>query len=116
MLSYEDVTNWGLTGVIARSTGLRRDLRLNKKDVYSSYNHIYFRGFCGVNGDTYDRYLIRMLEMGESLSIVNFVTTKLLNNHSKTYNYINNAHSNIFFTRRDKAYSSMEDLIKHFIH
>ena len=78
VLSFRDVENWSLSGVLARSTGLKRDLRLNKKDSYSSYNHFFFKSFCGINGDTYDRYLIRMLEMGESLNIINFIITKLL--------------------------------------
>lgn len=116
VLSYEDSINFGLTGVLARSVGLKRDLRLNKKDVYSNYNHVYFRGFCGINGDTYDRYLIRMLEMGESLNIVNTVATKLLKNYSKNYNYIENNYTNIFFSGKTKEYTSMEDLIQHFIH
>ena len=114
-LSYEDVKNWSLTGVLARSAGIKRDLRLNKKDVYSSYNHIFFRGFCGINGDTYDRYLIRMLEMGESLNIVNFVTNKLINLNIKNYNYIENTYTKILLNNI-KPYSSMEDLIEHFIH
>lgn len=115
VITYDDSVNWGLTGVLARSTGLRRDLRLNKKDVYSNYNHVYFRSFCGVNGDTYDRYLIRMLEMGESLSISNFIVTKLLSNFTDSYNYIENTYTDIFFSNTTKNYSSMEDLIKHFI-
>lgn len=116
VISYENTVSWGLSGVLARSSGLKKDLRLNKKDVYSNYNHIYFRSFCGINGDCYDRYLIRMLEMGESLNIINFITTKLLKNSKLNYNFIENTYSDIFFSNNNKTYSSMEDLIKHFIH
>lgn len=116
VLSYEDVINWGLTGVLARSTGLKRDLRLNKKDVYANYNHLFFKSFCGINGDTYDRYLIRMLEMGESLNIVNFITSNLLKNYSHNYNYVENSYKSLFFKKKKNSYTSMEDLIDHFIH
>ena len=115
VLSYEDVKSWGLTGVLARSTGLKRDLRLNKKDVYANYNHIFFRSYSGINGDTYDRYIIRMMEMGESLNIANFVINKLLSFNLKNYNYINNTYTNLIF-KNNTSYSSMEDLIEHFIH
>ena len=91
VLSINNVQDWGLTGVLARSTGLKRDLRLNTKDVYSSYNHLYFRSFCGVNGDTYDRYLIRMLEMGESLTLVNSIVSKLLQFTTFENNYVNSS-------------------------
>lgn len=111
VLSYEDCKNWSLTGVLARSVGIKRDLRLNKSNSYSSYNHIFFRSFLGTNGDTYDRYLIRMLEMGESLSIINKVIKLLLYKKTKfnnIYNSLNNSCTN-------KKYSSMEDLISHFL-
>ena len=115
VLSFRDIENWSLSGVLARSTGLKRDLRLNKKDSYSSYNHFFFKSFCGINGDTYDRYLIRMLEMGESLNIINFITTKLLKNNKK-YNVIDNTYNSLLFFKNNKKYTSMEDLIEHFIY
>lgn len=117
VLNFKDVENWSLTGVLARSTGLRRDLRLNKKDVYSSYNHIFIKSFCGLNGDTYDRYLIRMLEMGESLNIINFLITKFLKNNLKNYNILKNSINSINnVSKQTKNYTSMEDLINHFIY
>lgn len=63
---------------MARSCGLKRDLRLSQADVYSQYNLFKFNSYIGINGDTYDRYLIRMLEMGESLQIINQTATYLL--------------------------------------
>ena len=78
VLSYEDCKNYSLTGVLARSVGLKRDLRLANSNTYSSYNLINLKSYCGINGDSYDRYLIRMFEMGESLSIITFVTSALL--------------------------------------
>lgn len=115
-LSYEDCKKYSLTGVLARSVGLKKDLRLAKKNVYSGYNCVSLKSFIGVNGDSYDRFLIRMLEMGESLSIINFVCTNLLNNNlTQNYQYTNLTLNKIFYKSKANNYSSMEDLITHFI-
>lgn len=82
VLNSDVCLNYNLTGVMARSCGIKRDLRLSPKDVYSSYNTISFKSYFGVNGDCFDRYLIRMLEMGESLHISNCVINKLLSSKS----------------------------------
>jgi NADH-quinone oxidoreductase subunit D len=76
--SYEMCINYGLTGVMARSTGIKRDLRLDKLETYANYYYLNFRSFIGQNGDSYDRFLIRMNEMTESLNIMNQVIYKLL--------------------------------------
>ena len=109
--------SYNLTGVMARSCGIKRDLRLSPKDVYSHYNSITFKSYFGVNGDCYDRYLIRMLEMGESLHISNIVINKLMS----TSNSINFTTSliaqELFFSKKShNSYNSMEDLINHFLH
>jgi NADH:ubiquinone oxidoreductase subunit D len=69
--------NYGLTGVMSRSVGIKRDLRLDKLETYANYYHLNFRSFIGQNGDSYDRFLIRMNEMTESLNIMNQVIYKL---------------------------------------
>jgi len=73
-----------MTGVMARSVGIKKDLRLSTKHNYSGYNTVPLRSFTGINGDCYDRYLIRMLEMAESLNVINYTTNKLLSNKSNT--------------------------------
>src|ERR1700712_1950666 len=70
--------NYGLTGVMSRSTGIKRDLRLDKLETYANYYYLNFRSFIGQNGDCYDRFLIRMNEMSESLNIMNQVIQKLM--------------------------------------
>jgi NADH-quinone oxidoreductase subunit D len=65
---------------MARSVGFKKDVRLSKKHSYSNYNNLACKSFIGINGDSYDRYLIRMFEMAESLEICNFITQDLLNN------------------------------------
>jgi NADH-quinone oxidoreductase subunit D len=68
---------YGLTGVMGRCTGLKRDLRLSKIETYSNYYYLNFRTFLGKFGDSYDRYLIRMAEMVESLNICNQILNKM---------------------------------------
>ncbi len=73
---YKTCLEYGLTGVMSRSVGIKRDLRLSRLESYSSYPSINFRSFIGERGDCYDRFLIRMYEMIESLNILNQVSKK----------------------------------------
>ena len=100
---------------MSRSVGVRRDLRLGLKDVYSGYSLFNFRSYLGINGDTYDRFLIRMLEMGESLNIASTVIYQLLNllSISKQELFTSNISNNN--NNAVNSYTSMEDLITHFI-
>jgi len=69
VVSLADALSWGFSGVMLRGSGLPWDLR--KQDPYDLYNTIHFDVPCGKNGDCYDRYLIRIEEMRQSLHIVN---------------------------------------------
>lgn len=108
-LNIKDCQNYSLTGVLSRATGIKKDVRLSK-NTYSNYNSIKLKSFVGLNGDTYDRFLIRMLEMGESLNICNNVCTKLNNLKYETNNIYNTLSLNV-----KNNNSSMEELINHFI-
>jgi NADH-quinone oxidoreductase subunit D len=68
---------------MARCTGIKRDLRLDEMETYANYYYLNFRSYTGQHGDSYDRFLIRMNEMTESLNIINQVINKL-NKHKKT--------------------------------
>jgi NADH:ubiquinone oxidoreductase subunit D len=70
MLSPTFVYDWGITGVLARSSGVRRDLRLSDGETYDGYSYLEVRSFLGSYGDCYDRFLIRMREMAESIHII----------------------------------------------
>ena len=112
-LNLNNVVNWNLTGVMARSVGFKKDLRLSSKHSYSSYNKLNIKSFLGINGDSYDRYLIRMLEMSESLNIVNSICNFLLNsklNSNVMYQQLVNRSWN-----KTKKNVYMEDIIEHFI-
>lgn len=113
-INTNNIVSWNLTGVLARSVGYKKDVRLSKKHIYSNYNTINLKSYLGLNGDCYDRYLIRMFEMGESLNISNLVIEQLLStnlNNSIMYQQLVN--KNLQF--KIKNYSYMEDLIEHFL-
>lgn len=114
VVSYEDCRNFSLTGVFARCCGLKSDVRLSKSNSYSYYDKLKFKSFIGVNGDSFDRYLIRMLEMVESLNIVNFLSTKLIDSDN-IYAYSNLTLNKCFVFNERNINSSMDDLILHFL-
>jgi len=68
VISSEDAINYGCSGVMLRSTGVKWDLR--KAQPYDAYDRVDFDVPVGTNGDCYDRYLMRMLEMRQSLRII----------------------------------------------
>ena len=67
-LTPDDAMAYGATGPVLRGSGVPYDLR--KAHPYSSYDHFDFDVPIGRTGDVYDRYLVRMQEMRESLKII----------------------------------------------
>lgn len=67
-VSAEDALNHSLSGVLLRGSGIPWDIR--KTQPYDAYDRVDFDVPVGVNGDCYDRYLIRMSEFRQSLRIV----------------------------------------------
>jgi len=68
VISAEDAVNFGLTGSVLRGSGVDYDLR--KVFPYGAYDKVEWKVPLGKNGDTYDRYFIRMEEMRESTKII----------------------------------------------
>ncbi|RME23352.1 MAG: NADH dehydrogenase (quinone) subunit D, partial [Candidatus Zixiibacteriota bacterium] len=68
VISAEDAINWSLTGPMLRGSGVKHDLR--KDNPYSGYENFDFTVPVGQNGDAYDRYLVRLEEIRQSLRIV----------------------------------------------
>ena len=69
VLSKELAISGGVTGPILRASGVNYDIR--KVDKYGIYERFDFKVPLGEHGDVYDRYMIRMLEMRESVKILN---------------------------------------------
>jgi NADH-quinone oxidoreductase subunit D len=67
-VSPEDAIRWGFSGPMLRASGVPWDLR--KAQPYAVYDRMDFDIPVGKNGDCYDRYLVRMLEVRESLKIM----------------------------------------------
>src|SRR5690349_7673903 len=61
LVSLEDCWRWGFSGVMVRGSGAAWDLR--KAQPYECYAEMDFDIPVGKNGDNYDRYVIRMIEM-----------------------------------------------------
>ncbi len=67
-LDPKHAVNAGITGPVLRACGVNYDLR--KVDAYGFYPRFDFRVPLGEHGDTYDRYMMRILEMRESIKIL----------------------------------------------
>ena len=113
--SVEDATGYGLTGVMLRCVGVKRDIRLDVNETYANYFHLDFKSYYSSNGDSFDRYLLRMSEMFESLHIINQLLPKLsiqkktFANKRELLNYHNFSEYS-FVTN----FVSMEQTIRHF--
>lgn len=68
ILSKEDAISYGITGPTGRASGFSNDIRKHKP--YSAYDRVDFKEIVMDTGDTYSRYKARMLEMWESMSII----------------------------------------------
>jgi len=75
VISREDAVSYGITGPWLRSTGVAYDVR--KSHPYLVYGELDFEIPIAHNGDNYDRYLIRMREMEQSIRIIEQALAKL---------------------------------------
>jgi NADH dehydrogenase (ubiquinone) Fe-S protein 2 len=106
IVSSKDALNWGFSGVMLRGSGLNWDLR--KTQPYDVYNKMQFNIPVGTNGDCYDRYLIRVQEMRESLKIIEQCLNEIPFGPIKTDDH------KITPPSREHIKQSMESLIHHF--
>ena len=75
VVSEQDILDYGFSGVMVRGSGLAWDLR--RAQPYECYDEFEFQIPIGKNGDCYDRYLVRMEEMRQSVSIILQAVEKL---------------------------------------
>ena len=101
-----DAENWGMSGVMLRSTGVAWDLR--RAQPYEVYSELDFQIPVGKNGDNYDRYLIRMEEMRQSVRIMKQCIEKMPSGPVITED------KKVTPPRRAEMKKSMEALIHHF--
>jgi len=126
-LNFNDAPTYGLTGPVGKSIGIKKDVRFIKSETYAHYWFLSINSYLGRKGDSYDRFLIRLREMYESVSIVFQILSNLTNLSYKNFSekkgkvnffhffnsiFLNQSHS-IF---RNSKYTSMEKLINHFKH
>ena len=106
VITTEQAIDWGFSGPVLRSTGAAWDLR--KAQPYAVYDRMDFDIPVGKNGDCYDRYLVRMEEMRQSLRIIRQSIEEMPEGP------INVEDDKITPPRRADMKSSMEALIHHF--
>ena len=68
VLGAEDAVAYGVTGPVLRGSGVKWDIR--KVQPYEAYEKVEFEVPTGAHGDTYDRYLVRIAEMRQSVRII----------------------------------------------
>ena len=105
-ITVDDAMNYGATGPILRACGIPYDLR--KAHPYSSYDHFDFDIPIARNGDVYDRYLVRMQEMRESVKIVKQALDNMPDGP------VNTTDRRVALPPRNEINTSMESLIHHF--
>jgi len=106
VVTSKDAMDWGFSGVMLRGSGINWDLR--KSQPYEIYDQCQFDVPVGSNGDCYDRYLIRIIEMKQSLNIISQCLNKIPNGLVKT-----NDHK-LCPPSKVEMKQSMEALIHHF--
>ncbi len=108
VVSPERALNLGFSGPMLRGSGVEWDLR--KKQPYDVYEHMDFDIPVGVNGDTYDRYLVRIEEMRQSNRIIGQCSKWLRANPGPV---ITENHK-VAAPSRVSMKGNMEELIHHF--
>jgi NADH-quinone oxidoreductase subunit D len=108
VITKEDAIAYGLTGPNLRASGCPLDLRKDKP--YSGYENYEFDVPIGTRGDSYDRYLVRMEEMRQSVRIARQVIRKMPDGP-----FVAEEARDIIAPPKDKILTSMEELIQNFM-
>jgi len=105
-ISAERALSYGFTGPNLRAAGVDYDVRV--MNPYSSYEDFEFTVPIGTNGDTYDRFMVRLDEMWQSLSIINQAIKKMPDGpfHADVPDF--------YLPPKEDVYNNMEALIYHF--
>lgn len=106
VISAKEAMNWGFTGPMLRGSGVPWDLR--KSNSYDAYDRIDFQVAVGKHGDCYDRYLVRIEEMYQSVNMMKQCIEQMPDGEVKTLD------RKIAPPPRNEMKTSMEALIHHF--
>lgn len=106
VVTKEEALSWGFSGPMIRGSGIAWDLR--KSQPYEVYGELDFDIPVGKNGDSYDRYLIRVAEMRESIKIIKQCLEKMPEGAIMT------SDTKITPPKRAEMKHSMEAMINHF--
>lgn len=106
VMSPEEAVNYGLSGPMLRASGVAYDVR--KDFPYLDYETYDFDVPVGVNGDVYDRFLVRMEEMRQSVRILDQTIKRLPDGP------VNVDDHRVILPPKSKATSDMESMIHHF--
>ncbi len=109
VIKEEDVYDYGLTGVVARASGVPYDIRM--LDPTDAYDKVDFELPLGTVGDCYDRYLVRMEEMRQSLEIVKQCVKKLEELKEDKYLATDNPY---VLPTLEETFNSIEAMVKDF--
>ena len=104
--SAAEALDWGFTGPMLRASGVAWDLR--RSEPYEIYSELEFKVPVGTSGDCYERYLVRMAEMRESVRLIEQCFSRLEPGPVKVQN------NKITPPSRAEMKHSMEALIHHF--
>jgi len=102
-----DAIQWGYTGPLLRASGVGLDLR--KLDPYYGYGSLDFDVPVGTNGDVYDRYLVRIEEMRQSLKIIEQVCKNMPGGDYTIRD------RGIVLPEKKDVYGNIEGLMNHFM-
>jgi NADH-quinone oxidoreductase subunit D len=106
VISKEMAIQYGVTGPNLRASGIEYDIR--KDHPYLAYGEVEFDVPVGSTGDAYDRYMVRMMEMRESVKILRQAVQQLPSGS------IHSDVPGVVLPSKDRVYSNMEELIHHF--
>jgi NADH-quinone oxidoreductase subunit D len=109
-ITLDDCFQWGFSGVLMRSAGAAWDLR--KSQPYECYSEMDFDIPVGKNGDNYDRYVLRVQEMRESLKIMRQCVEQL--SGKERAGPVSSMDGKVVPPKRSEMKRSMEALIHHF--
>ncbi len=107
VISADDAIQWGVTGPSLRGSGVAYDVR--KAHPYCFYDRMDFEVPVGTHGDVYDRFLVRMEEMRQSVKIIRQAVDQLPDGPVKTQDI------RVALPSKEETMTSIEAMQRHFI-